>query len=334
MFSAHEELRVAFSRLLPPESILHAQPTDVFDIDYSSTCKPHGRRRPSIRTTHFCPQLLWHVRQRGLAPTLHTYVCLSLYQISQILQTRRRRHHVRKARGHSRMAWCPRLFSEESSHYPCLILLTRELVCPVPCLDGLLYSMVCVTIVPLPSESFLVHRPRPFPPRWSTGQEPSVFPAGCFSHETDVVGFETCCLRAYIVLSASQDQLTNLHASYVARVYAASTCTSVTVSDVGLLDGTYEYQSSGYYTRATGTVTYEIQAVSGFWWIGEDTYSIGPFYRVSRGGWCAIAPEMVRACRDPRERDLCGGAPNTLSAACADSDKPRIPAPFLHVWLA
>ena len=70
-------------------------------------------------------------------------------------------------------------------------------------------------------------------------------------------------------------------------VYAASTCTSVTVSDVGVLDGTYEYESSGYYTRVTGTVTYEIRFYSStWWWIGESTYSIGPFYRVSRGGWC------------------------------------------------
>ncbi|CAN0068671.1 unnamed protein product, partial [Pylaiella littoralis] len=32
---------------------------------------------------------------------------------------------------------------------------------------------------------------------------------------------------------------------------SASTCTSVTVSGVGDLDGTYEYKSSGYYTRIT-----------------------------------------------------------------------------------
>lgn len=84
-----------------------------------------------------------------VAPPLSVYNCfgaydntvwrqhskrLSLYQISQMLQTRRCRHQVREADIHARRG-CPRLYSKESSHDPCLVLLPREFACPVPCFD-------------------------------------------------------------------------------------------------------------------------------------------------------------------------------------------------------
>lgn len=68
--------------------------------------------------------------------------------------------------------------------------------------------------------------------------------------------------------------------NYVARVYAA-TCTSVAVSGVDFLDGTYEYQSFGYYTRLAGTVTYVIELSDSFWYVAEVTYAVDPQYRVS-----------------------------------------------------
>ncbi len=69
-------------------------------------------------------------------------------------------------------------------------------------------------------------------------------------------------------------------------VYPA-TCTSVNVSGVGVLDGTYEYESSGYYTRAGGTTTYELEVYVGFWYLQNSPSTVVPQYRVSRGGWCA-----------------------------------------------
>jgi len=67
-------------------------------------------------------------------------------------------------------------------------------------------------------------------------------------------------------------------------VYAA-TCTSVTVSGVGEFDGTYEYESSGYYKRAGGTTTFEILIYGGYWYIENSPSTVVPQYRVSHGGW-------------------------------------------------
>lgn len=82
-----------------------------------------------------------------------------------------------------------------------------------------------------------------------------------------------------LVISASPDQLRNcIHTLYV------GTCNSVIVSGIGEYDGTYDYASSFYYTRAGGTLTYEIQFSAGFWYIESLPLTIVPQYRVSRRG--------------------------------------------------
>eukprot|EP00752_Nemacystus_decipiens_P005468 g4954.t1 len=51
---------------------------------------------------------------------------------------------------------------------------------------------------------------------------------------------------------------------------ATSTCTSVAVSDVGELDGTYDLDSSvtyPYYDRAAGTTVYELYQLSDYWYL-------------------------------------------------------------------
>lgn len=68
-------------------------------------------------------------------------------------------------------------------------------------------------------------------------------------------------------------------------VYTA-TCTSLGVSGVGEYDGTYEYQSTGYYTRPTGTTAYEIDVFSGYWHLENSPLTTVRQYRVSHGGRC------------------------------------------------
>jgi len=202
----------------------------------------------------------------------------------------------------------------------------------------------------LPSQSFrCANRASPFPPRRSPGQETSTFGAACFSRKIGI-SVDHDVLSSSFGVTGPTSKIC-LHPTL--RCVYPATCTSVTVSGVGVLDGTYEYESSGYYTRAGGTTTYEIEIYSGFWYLQNSPSTVVPQYRVSRGGWCPTAvaavggayveccpPVQLAASRHRRhftlttnhERAICmvGHASlATAAVACAESDHPKIPASFL-----
>lgn len=72
----------------------------------------------------------------------------------------------------------------------------------------------------------------------------------------------------------------------------ADTCTSVTVSGVGDLDGTYDkiqppYGYTDYYYRAGGVDTYYVNKGGNYWNIENESGTL--WYRVSHGLWCGLA---------------------------------------------
>ena len=129
----------------------------------------------------------------------------------------------------------------------------------------------------------------------------------------------TRCAHLYFVPTKSvlvYDRLTNRRNIPVLHRVFAATCTSVAVSGVGDLDGTYSdtpfYSSSldgwDYYaTRNEGTETYELKGSGHLWWIRHIDGTLA--YRVSncRGrrrltsyssSWAFVAPgKMVLSAR-------------------------------------